>query len=365
MTGKLRKMCTEKLQQQYGENPPDWAADRFDEELALIAAKNNQEKFLQVAEFAQKDLAEGHLNWACGTVADSFVAYLLGITECNPLPAHYLCTECHYTELAEHIEFWPDLPEKRCPQCGKPMKKGGFHLPYECFLGCPGQEKDLHFEIRVAYAELEDKPFRDYGPAHAVPTDFVRQLSRLGKETGVCLEDIPQNDDMVLRLMHSDIFHKLHWREARKVLELMEPSTFSDLEWVCDFTSSTGTLEEMVWAHMIPEAARQKRAVWREVIVCREEVFAYLSQKGMSQADAIWYTDCVYQGKFYGGMPNQQRQQLLSHGVPEWYICLMEKIRYLFPKAHTIGYLLMLYRLAWYEHHYPEAYARVMNAANK
>ncbi len=336
MTDQLRKMCTERLQRQYGGNPPQWAIDRLNEELALITAKGNGKKFLQVAEFVQKEREEGRLCWACGAVADSFVSYLLGITECNPLPAHYLCADCHYTEPAEGIDCWPDLPDKRCPHCGKPMKKDGFHLPYGCFLGCPGKEKDLPFEIRVAHAELEDEPFRDYGPVHAVPTDLIRQLSRLGKETGVHLEDIPQDDDVVLRLMRSDIFRKLYWREVRKVLELMEPSTFADLEWVCDFASSTGTLEEMIWSHIIPEAERQKRAAWREVIVCREEVYTYLTQKGMGQVDAVWYTDCVYQGKFCNGMNDEQRRQLLFYGVPEWYICFMEKIQYLFPKAHTI-----------------------------
>ncbi len=350
----LEQKCREKLQQKYGEYPPKWAAERMGKELALIAAKGNEAPFLQVAEFVQKERAEGRLSWACGTVADSLVACLLGITECNPLPIHYLCTHCHYAELGDETACGLDLPDKACPHCGRPMKKEGFHLPYACFLGGPGQEKDLHFEIRVGCAELEGLPCRNDGPVHGVPTAWLRQLNRLAAETGIFLEDVPQEDHMALRLLRSHIFQKFWQEKARRVLELANPTTFSQLVQVCTFINSAGP---------VLEEAPQNAAVWQDPTVCREDMFADLIRTGMSQTDAIWYTDRACSGKFRTGMPDHRRQQLQSYGVSERYMDAMENIQYLFPKAHTIGYLLLLYRLAWYEQHTPEAYFQIMEEA--
>ena len=49
-----------------------------------------------------------------------------------------------------------------------------------------------------------------------------------------------------------------------------------------------------------------------------------------------------------------------KHNIPDWYIKLCNKIEYLFPKAHNVGYAILKYRLAWYGVHYPKEYQKVM-----
>ena len=86
---------------------------------------------------------EGYLVGSRGSVGSSFVATLMGITEVNPLAAHYRCTECKLS-IFEDEEGNPlgatyssgfDLPDKECPHCHIPMIKDGQDMPFATFLG--------------------------------------------------------------------------------------------------------------------------------------------------------------------------------------------------------------------------------------
>ena len=96
----------------------------------------------------------GSLVRSRGSVGSSFVAYCSGITEVNSLSPHYYCTHCHYYDftsedvLAYSGRAGCDMPDKLCPKCGKLLKKDGFDIPFETFLGFKGDKEpdiDLNF----------------------------------------------------------------------------------------------------------------------------------------------------------------------------------------------------------------------------
>ncbi len=150
----LRKICYDKAHAVYGEKLPPVVEERLERELKSIIGNGYAVMYIIAQKLVWKSNEDGYLVGSRGSVGSSFAATMAGITEVNPLSPHYICEYCHFVDFdSEEVLSYSgragcDMPDRKCPVCGKDLIKEGFDIPFETFLGFKGNKEpdiDLNF----------------------------------------------------------------------------------------------------------------------------------------------------------------------------------------------------------------------------
>lgn len=145
----LLTLTKKRLEEKYGSNPNPLIVERLEKELNAIIKHGFSIIYWASYLLVKKSIADGYLVGSRGSVGSSFIAYLVEITEVNPLPPHYYCQQCHYTEFVlEFPNSGFDLPPTNCSNCQITICGDGHNIPFATFIGFDGDkipDIDLNF----------------------------------------------------------------------------------------------------------------------------------------------------------------------------------------------------------------------------
>ncbi len=470
----LREICYHKAHSIYGETLPPQVEERLEKELKSIIGNGFAVMYIIAQKLVWKSNEDGYLVGSRGSVGSSFAATMSGITEVNPLPAHYYCSSCHYVDFdSEEVKAFAgrsgcDMPDKLCPVCGRPLSKDGHEIPFETFLGFYGDKEpdiDLNFSgeyqskahdytevifgkgqtfragtigtladktafgmVRKYYEEREiHKRIPEINrlvqgcvgvrrttgqhpggivvlplgeeiysftpvqhPANDMSTNIITthfdyhsidhnllKLDILGHDdpsmirmledlTGVDAKTIRMDDEKVLSLFEStealgitpeDIggcdlgslgVPEFGTEFVMQMLRDTRPKTFSELVRISGLSHGTD-----VWLGNAQYYIQNGDCTLATAICTRDDIMTYLIHAGVENGLAFKIMESVRKGK---GLTADMESAMRAQDIPDWYIESCKKIKYMFPKAHAVAYVMMALRIAYFKVYYPLAY---------
>lgn len=135
---------------------------------------------------------------------------------------------------------------------------------------------------------------------------------------------------------------------VRGILELTKPTTFDELLKISGLSHGTD-----VWLNNAKDLIDANICTLKDVIGCRDDIMVYLLHKGLKPKLAFTIMESVRKGK---GLKDEWIPEMKSCGVEDYYIDSCKKIKYMFPKAHAVAYVMMAIRIAWFKVHKPIYY---------
>ena len=214
-----------------------------------------------------------------------------------------------------------------------------------------------HFE----YHSMEENLLKLDMLGHDDPT-MIRMMEDM---TGVDAKKIPLDDKRTMSIFTSSkelgyendpilgptgavAIPEFNTKFTRGMLLDTMPTRFDTLLRLSGFSHGTD-----VWLGNAKDLITSKTATVDQAIGCRDDIMIYLISCGMPEKRSFKIMEAVRKGR---GLPEGAEQEMIDAGVPDWYIGSCKKIKYLFPKAHAVAYVMMAFRIAWFKVYHPLAF---------
>lgn len=339
----------------YGAALPKEIQERLDLELDAILSNGWDIVYVITRKLVDRSRKYGYMTGFRGCIGSSLVAFLIGITQCNPLPEKYYGFNIPFEtfagvdfnkELDITLNVAEDIYKNICEYLDELLEEAGIDKN-----GGDSKQSNYIYMLKRSITTKEGKILANINiVSHKLltPLKELHQLTKVSPRLIRPDEDVREIVDLLIK---EEFYVHINLEKVLDIISKIEINTFEKLVIL------QGLLYATVTDNYIEEILEKGTLDPSQIISHRDDIMVFLMQKGIDRVTAYHIMESVRKGK---GTTKEMDDIMREKNVPDWYIKICNHIDYLFPKAHNVGYAILEYQLAWYGIHYPEEYAKVM-----
>jgi DNA polymerase-3 subunit alpha (Gram-positive type) len=408
------KICNSRFEQLYGKTASVGARERLEYELGSIIESGYASIYMAAHKMVKKSNESGYIVGTRGSAGSSFVAYLLGIAEIDPIKYNIpfetfaglngktvpdfdfnVCEE--YASNTENYvgELFGKNKVFRGGVTRTPSYSHVKKIVTEYFSKKESSRESIGIKVIVRTIKnriktIEPHPaslvivpnykdIYDFTPIQystsgkgglythfdglllgdtllkldLVAHEDITKLNKLAVISGIDINSIPLDDEKTLSLFNNADTHGVPVFDkdfTRHMLQVLTPRSFDDLIKISGLAHGTGAWDSA------ERVIVSGKATLSEVISSRDDIMVYLMEMGADREVSYEIMEDIRKGR---GIAEKNAEIMVNLGVPEWYTKSCREIAYLFPKAHAVAYALMAYQTAWFKVHKPDEFEEV------
>lgn len=354
-----------------------------------------------------------------GGIGASFVAYIIGVTDINPLPPHYYCPICKTTDFVTSIQDGWDLPFRTCSCCSSVLLRDGHNIPFEVYSH--SINRNIGFDViidHLFYADAErlimdslgnfslkiiNNPnilYKEKIASNAVtfvinPDSHYRTVDKVKENITYAEYSQLVSNRSYINLISDDAFDKYVALRNKvnlsyDVIDYCDQSLYSmllnsNIIPIPNFLQSSFkrlayTNHDVSFSNLVqlfgitlimseyPNVVsnlHSDKPFLHKLIVYRDDMFHLICSK-LRERDcfepAIAYTmmNEIRKGQFFRNDINEVSYKLLENvGFSNEEIALLRRTPCLFPKSLGLIYLKRALTLMWYQKFWPKEFRQV------
>ena len=335
-----------------------------------------------------------------GMAATSFIGYILGATDINPLKFHEYCPQCKFVSFTKEQVSPFDKAHRKC-NCGGDIMIDGHDIFFDAkssSLSCGHielsvsggfmkeakrmiceefadysiitlKDEEITSPIRLCFLDSEvntnaEYPFNRSGDFLKHPfvllthAPYLDKCCELEKITGIKIENARSEDMMnvLLSFLNGDIdgIPNIDCDYIKSIVEKTSPTDYNELLKIVGFAHSS-----TVWTENADELFSESRMTLAEIPAFCEDIYNEINDRLIG--NGVYEDGFAYEvakktknGSYAlnGMVDNSTVSALLSLGFTLDFIFFIEKVRYMIPKHHATVYLKYAIAFMWYKFHH-------------